>query len=204
MFKKQNVIHFISFLLFVVVIAACADDSITEKKDGSKEFTYEPLSWKIDVPVGWEVSSETERRHMAYKAATYYENSEADDSKKEIIFAAKKGDSSVNSIYAFVREYPADEAEGPDMRALLRQQYAAYSSAPYNAEQHLTDMNIGKYIFTRAMLDIYYNNQPYYIYTTYSTMIDTLNFGVTIIGDNEADRKMLTENFYKSVLTIKK
>lgn len=201
MFNRLNFFMIISFCCFVT---ACSDDDIEEHSDGSKTVNYEKLDWKYEVPAGWKVSSETERRHMAYKAETYYEDNAANNNdEKEIIMAVKKEDSSINAIYAFVRAYSKEEAEGPDMKELLRQQYKAYTNAPYSAKKSLTEERIGSHKFIKAHLDIYYNEQPYYTYTTYSTMIDTMNFGATITADNQSDRSLLTENFYKSVMTLK-
>lgn len=185
-------------------IASCGNDGLSEGENGQQEYTYDELGWTMQVPKGWEVLSKARRTQLGNAAQSFYGEggSEMKEGEKEIIFGAKKGEKDVNAVYAFIRKYSAEEAEAPDMSELLRQQEEGYNTIPYSAETSLEQLVIGDHSFDKAIMQVYYDDRPYFKYTTYSTMIDTVNFGVTIISNNEQDEQMLTENFTASVKDI--
>ncbi len=193
------------FVLFVVLIfASCSDDGISRDDAGNKIFTYEPIRWQMVLPEGWEVLSESERDKLAYKAESYYEediDAQKRGGDKQIILGVRKGEKDMNAVYAFVRSYERDE-DFPDLEELLAQQYRSYATGEYGADTSLTQETLSGIVFDKATLRVSYTGKPYFTYITYSTMLDTLNFGVSIVTNIAVDEQMLVDNFRKSVGSI--
>ena len=191
-------------VLLTILISSCNSNGISTNADGNKVYTYDPIGWQITLPHGWEVLTDAQRDKLAYAAQNYYEEDKKSKSgEKKIILGVRKTEKDMNSIYAFVRSYERDE-DFPELRDLLNQQYRAYTTDAYSADATLTEEILNGITFEKAVLKVFYNEQPYFTYTTYSTMLDTLNFGVSIISNNEADNHLLTQYFRNSVNTIKK
>ncbi|MCB0700653.1 MAG: hypothetical protein KDC11_12415 [Chitinophagaceae bacterium] len=200
-------IGFAIVLLLSVFFVSCGSDEVKTNEDGSKMFEYEPMSWQIAIPEGWQVLNEVQRKQLGYAAESFYEGDKTEDAEvqegeKRIIFGTRKADKNINAMYAFIRSFSREEA-GPDMKELLGQQAAGYNTIPYSADTSITSETIGSYEFVKATMQVYYGEQPYFNYVTYSAMNDTLNFGVSIVSNNGTDADMLTEIFRKSVNTIK-
>lgn len=156
------------------------------------------------LPEGWEVLSESERDKLAYKAEHYYEEDMAAKwrgGEKKIILGVRKGDKDMNSVYAFTRSYERNE-DFPDLGELLTQQYRSYATGQYSADTSLQQETLNGIVFDKATLKVNYSGKPYFTYITYSTMLDTLNFGVSIVTNNAADEQMLVDNFRKSAASI--
>lgn len=191
-------------LLLVLIFAACSDDGISTDDAGNKIYTYEPIGWHMVLPDGWEVLGEADRDKLAYKAEHYYEEDMAAKKRggeKKIILAARKAEKDMNAIYAFVRSYERDE-DYPDLEELLTQQYRSYATGEYSAEKSLEQENLNGIVFDKATLKVSYAGKPYFTYITYSSMLDTLNFGVSIVTNNTTDEQMLVDNFRKSAASI--
>lgn len=191
-------------LLLVLVFSSCSDDGISTDGAGNKIFTYEPIGWQMVLPDGWQVLNASERDKLAYKAEHYYEEDAAAKKRggeKKIILAVRKGEKDMNAIYAFVRSYERDE-DYPDLEELLTQQYRSYASGEYSAEKSLEQETLNGIVFDKATLKVSYAGKPYFTYITYSSMLDTLNFGVSIVTNNAADEQMLVDNFRKSAASI--
>lgn len=191
-------------LLLVLIFAACSDDGISTDDAGNKIYTYEPIGWHMVLPDGWQVLSEADRDKLAYKAEHYYEEDAAakkQGGEKKIILAVRKAEKDMNAIYAFVRSYNRDE-DFPDLEELLTQQYRSYASGEYSAEKSLEQETLNGIVFDKAKLKVSYAGKPYFTYITYSTMLDTLNFGVSIVTNNATDEQMLVDNFRKSAASI--
>lgn len=191
-------------LLLVWVFASCSDDGISKNDAGNKVFTYEPIGWQMVLPEGWEVLSEAERDKLAYKAEHYYEEDMAAKKRggeKQIILGVRKGEKDMNAVYAFIRSYERDE-DFPELEELLEQQYRSYATGEYSAEKSLVQERLSGLVFDKATLKVSYSGKPYFTYTTYSTMLDTLNFGVSIVTNNVADEQILVDNFRKSAASI--
>lgn len=156
----------------------------------------------MKVPEDWTVLSETERMKLAYKAENFYEDGNSKDkNEKEIILGIKKPGAEINALYAFTRKYKKGE-DPPDLRDLLDAQYRQYSSGDYKAYKSLTRENISGQVFDKAVLSVQHNGKPYFTYTTYSTMLSDMNFGVSITANNNEDEEMLISNFVRSVGSI--
>lgn len=187
----------------LLLLNACKEDGMGKNADGQNTFTYEPIGWTMMLPEGWTVLSATERDKLDYAAENFYE--EANNGKKKgakkIILGVKKAENDINSIYAFVRSYERDE-DYPRLRDLLRQQKRQYSTGAYQAHDTLIKEIIGGHEFEKGILTVSYAGKPYYTYTTFSTMLDTLNFGVSIVTNNAADEEMLNKHFRKSAVGI--
>lgn len=191
-----------AFLFLFLLLCACNDDGIREDDNGNTTFTYKPLGWTMQMPKDWQVLSAVERDKLDYAAQNFYEEaSKNKDGEKKIIMGVRKGESNMNACYAFVRSYARDE-DYPSLRDLLRQQKQQYSNGAYQADDTLVKEELNGLAFEKAVLTVSYNNKPYFTYTTYSTMIDTVNFGVSIVTNNETDKKMLEEKFRRSVSSI--
>ncbi len=193
-------------LLLTILTVACNNNGISTNADGEKIFTYEPLSWEITLPQGWEILTEVQRDKLAYAAQNYYEEDTQNSNEtgeKKIILGVRKAEKDMNSCYAFIRSYNRNE-DYPELRDLLNQQKRAYSTDAYSAEAVLTEETLSGIPFEKAVLTVQYREQPYFTYTTYSAMLDTLNFGVSIVTNNKEDEQMLTAHFRKSVASIKK
>lgn len=191
-------------LLLVWVFASCSDDGISTDDAGNKIFSYEPIGWQMVLPDGWEVQSEADRDKLAYKAEHYYEEDAAAKKRggeKKIILGVRKGEKDMNAIYGFIRSYERDE-DYPDLEELLMQQYRSYATGEYSAEKSLVQETLNGLVFDKATLKVSYAGKPYFTYITYSTMLDTLNFGVSIVTNNVADEQMLVDNFRKSAASI--
>lgn len=192
-----------SILLVILILASCNNDGITTNKEGNKVFTYEPLGWQMALPNNWQVLTESEREKLNYAAQNYYEeeNSNNKGGEKKIILGIKKAEKDMNACYAFIRSYQRDE-DYPNLRDLLRQQKRQYSTDNYDAQDTLVKETIGSLEFEKAVLSVYYAGKTYFTYTTYSTMIDTLNFGVSIVSNNKADEQLLNGLFKQSVASL--
>lgn len=187
-----------------MLLFSCSNDGIGTDDAGNKIFTYEPIGWQMVLPQDWEILSESERDKLAYKAESYYEEDMAAKKRggeKQIILGVRKGEKDMNAVYAFTRSYERDE-DYPELEELLAQQYRSYATGEYNADSSLVQENLSGIVFEKAMLKVSYAGKPYFTYITYSTMLDTLNFGVSIVTDNAADEQMLADNFRKSVASI--
>lgn len=197
--------HRTVFVLFVVLmVSSCSDDGMSTDDAGNKIFTYEPIGWQMILPEGWEVLSEAERDKLAYKAEHYYEEDMATKKRggeKKIILGVCKGGEDINAVYAFIRSYERDE-DFPELRELLAQQYRSYATGEYSADSSLVPENLSGIVFEKATLKVSYAGKPYFTYITYSTMLDTLNFGVSIVSNNADDEQMLVDNFRKSAGSI--
>lgn len=190
--------------LLVMILLSCSDDGISIDDAGNKVFTYEPIGWQMVLPEGWEVLSEAERDKLAYKAEHYYEEDMAAKNRggeKKIILGVRKGEKDMNAIYGFIRSYERDE-DYPELEELLEQQYRSYATGEYSAEKSLVQETLSAIAFDKATLKVSYAGKPYFTYITYSTMLDTLNFGVSIVTNNAADEQMLVEHFRKSAASI--
>lgn len=198
-------LYTVFILLMPVLLTACNNDGITTNKEGNNVFTYEPIGWQMVLPDNWQVLTESERDKVNYAAQNYYEeeNTKNKGGVKKIILGIKKEEKDMNACYAFVRTYQRDE-DYPNLRDLLHQQKRQYSTDNYDAQDTLIKETIGSLEFEKAVLTVYYAGKPYFTYTTYSTMIDTLNFGVSIVTNNAADEQLLTNNFRESVSSINK
>lgn len=191
-------------LLLVWVFASCSDDGISTNDRGHKIFTYEPIGWQMMLPEEWEVLSEAERDRLAYKAEHYYEEEGAAQKRggeKKIILGVRKGEKDMNAIYGFIRSYERDE-DYPELEELLEQQYRSYATGEYSAEKSLVQETLSGLVFDKATLKVSYAGKPYFTYITYSTMLDTLNFGVSIVANNATDQQMLVEHFRQSAASI--
>lgn len=196
--------HSVFALLLVLVFASCSDDGISTDGAGNKVYTYEPIGWLMVLPNGWEILSEADRDKLAYKAEHYYEEDMAAQRRggeKKIILGVRKGEKDMNAIYAFIRSYERDE-DFPDLEELLTQQYRSYATGEYSAEKSLEQETLNGFVFDKATLKVSYAGKSYFTYITYSTMLDTLNFGVSIVVNNNADEQMLVDNFRKSAASI--
>jgi len=196
--------HSVFALLLVLVFASCSDDGISKDGAGNKIYTYEPIGWQMVLPDGWEVLSEADRDKLAYKAEHYYEEDMAAQRRggeKQIILAVRKGEKDMNAVYAFVRCYERDE-DFPDLEELLMQQYRSYATGEYSAEKSLVQETLSGIVFDKATLKVSYAGKSYFTYITYSSMLDTLNFGVSIVTNNAANEQMLVDNFRQSVGSI--
>ena len=193
-----------AFLFLFLLVCACNDDGIREDDKGNTIFTYKPLGWTMQLPKDWQVLSAVERDKLDYAAQNFYEeaNGKNKGGEKKIIMGVRKGESNMNACYAFVRSYARDE-DYPSLRDLLRQQKQQYSNGAYYAHDTLVKDTLGGHAFEKAVLTVSYNNKPYFTYTTYSTMIDTLNFGVSIVTNNKTDEMMLNNNFRQSATGIR-
>lgn len=187
----------------VIFVSACNSNGISTNEAGQTIFTYEPLNWQMHVPNDWEILTESQRDKLAYKAQNYYEEDVANNKdEKKIILGVRKAEKDINSIYAFIRAYETGD-DPPDLKELLQQQYRQYSTDNYTAEKLLQQETIQGKTFDVATLSVNYNGKPYFKYITYSTMLGNTNFGVSIVTNNKADEDMLTNNFIKSIKTIK-
>lgn len=187
------------------MFAACDNDGIYKDSNGNATFTYEPVNWTMPLPKDWLVVSKAERDRLDYAAQNYYEEANSGKKKggeKKIIMGIRKGESTMNACYAFVRSYERDE-DYPALRDLLRQQQQQYSENGYTATGEVTKVQLGGNEYERALLSVTYNGKPYFNYITYSTMLDTLNFGVSIVTNNKTDEMMLEHNFKQSAKEIK-
>jgi len=192
------------FVILCCLLLACNNDGISTNEAGDKVFTYAPIGWQIILPEGWEVLSEAERDKLAYKAEHYYEEDMAAKKRggeKKIILGVRKGEKDMNAVYAFTRSYERDE-DFPELRELLAQQYRSYATGEYSADSSLVQEILNGIVFDKATLKVNYAGKPYFTYITYSTMLDTLNFGVSIVTNNVADEQMLVDNFRKSAASI--
>lgn len=190
-------------LLIIILAVSCNNNNVAETEDGKQVFNYEPLNWQISVPEGWQTLSSSQLKQLGNAAESFYgEGEEEKEGEKKIIFGARKAEKNINAIYAFIRTYNKGEEEAPDMNELLRQQKEGYNTIPYSAETSVVQENLSGYTFDKATMQVYYDDKPYFKYTTYSTIIDTLNFGVTINSNNAEDERILTELFNKSLSTI--
>lgn len=192
-------------LIVFTWLSSCNNNDGITNKDGNRVFTYEPIGWQMTLPDNWQVLTESERDKLNYAAQNYYEeeNTKNKGGEKKIILGIKKAEKDMNACYAYVRSYQRDE-DYPNLRDLLRQQKSQYSTNNYDAQDTLVKETIGRLEFEKAVLTVYYAGKPYFTYTTYSTMIDTLNFGVSIVTNNTADEQLLTNNFRQSVSNINK
>lgn len=192
-------------LIVFTWLSSCNNNDGITNKDDNRVFTYEPIGWQMVLPDNWQVLTESERDKLNYAAQNYYEeeNTKNKGGEKKIILGIKKAEKDMNACYAFVRSYQRDE-DYPNLRDLLRQQKSQYSTNNYDAQDTLVKEKIGSMEFEKAVLTVYYAGKPYFTYTTYSTMIDTLNFGVSIVTNNTADEQLLTNNFRQSVSNINK
>lgn len=183
-------------LLMMILLSACGNDGITEDSNGDRTFTYAPLQWTMQLPKGWQVLTEAERDRLNYAAENYYEEAGGrhKGGEKKIIMGVRKGESNMNACYIFTRSYARDE-DYPSLRDLLRQQKQQYTGGQYTLWDTLVQERMGSADWEKAVLRVSYNNKPYFTYTTYSTMIDTLNFGCSIVTNNSTDEKMLDYNF---------
>lgn len=191
-------------IIVILFLYSCAGDDITRDDKGNKVFTYEPTGWQMVLPAGWEALNKSERDKLAYKAENYYEEDIAAKKRegdKKIILAVRKGEKDMNAVYAFIRSYERDE-DFPDLEELLTQQYRSYATGEYSADSSLVQEDLSGIVFDKAILKVSYAGKPYFTYITYSTMLDTLNFGVSIVTNNAADEQMLVENFRKSAKSI--
>lgn len=191
-------------VLCVILFMSCDNNGVTRTEDGKEIFVYKPLSWQMEVPDGWQVLSKDRRVQLGNSASAFYgdEEEEQETVEKEIIFGAKKADKDINAVYGFIAKYTPGKAEPPDMNELLRRQRESYNMIPYSAETSVAQETINGHRFDIAVMQVYYDERPYFKYTTYSTMIDTVNFGITIISNNKVDESMLEDNFKKSVTTL--
>lgn len=191
-------------MIVIMAFFSCSNNGTSTDDAGNKIFTYEPTGWQMVLPNGWEVLSETDRDKLAYKAEHYYEEDVAVQRRggeKKIILGVRKGEKDMNAIYAFIRSYERDE-DYPDLEELLTQQYRSYATGEYSAEKSLERETLNGMVFDKATLKVSYAGNPYFTYITYSTMLDTLNFGVSIVTNNSADEQMLVDNFRQSVGSI--
>ncbi|MCB9047233.1 MAG: hypothetical protein H6550_13955 [Chitinophagales bacterium] len=201
--KKLILILYIPVLIFT---ASCDNNGISRNGDGEKVYTYSPIGWQMAIPENWEILSETQRDKLAYAAQNYYEEESLSNNKegeKKIILGVRKSKDDINSVYAFVRSYNREE-DHPSLHDLLTQQYRSYSADFYSADTSLTKEIIDGISFEIAVLSVQYRDKPYFTYTTYSTMLDTLNFGVSIVSNNANDEDMLINNFKSSISSLKK
>lgn len=192
------------FVILCWLLLSCNDNDTSTNEAGDKVFTYAPIGWQMILPEGWEVLSEAERDKLAYKAEHYYEEDMAAKKRggeKQIILGVRKGEKDMNAVYAFIRSYERDE-DFPDLAELLEQQYRSYATGEYSADTSLTQEVLSGIVFDKATLKVSYAGKPYFTYITYSTMLDTLNFGISIVSNNTADEQMLTDNFRKSAERI--
>lgn len=201
----MKTVYSLAIFLFVVLISSCGDNEVSTDDAGNKIFTSEEFYWQIRVPDGWEVLSKEKRDKITYASQQYYEGNDIgpkSEGEKKIIFAMKKEGDEANSMYAFTRTY-SEEIYRPSLREMLEQQYRSYASGPYDADKFLVVDTIGEYVFDRAELKLSYNGKYYLSYITYSTMIDKVNFGSSIIVNNIADKEMLTNRFKQSLESLK-
>lgn len=198
--------HTIKLIALLLVIISCNDNGISTNSDGNKVYTYEPIGWQMELPEGWEVLSASQRDKLAYAAQNYYEEETQNSSKegeKKIILGVRKAEKDMNACYAFIRSYNRDE-DYPSLRDLLKQQYRSYSADFYSADTSLSEEVLNSITFEKAVLAVQYQGKPYFTYTTYSTMLDTVNFGVSIVSNNTNDEQMMIEAFRKSTTYIKR
>jgi hypothetical protein len=191
-------------IILTLFLFSCSNNGISMDDAGNKIFTYEPIGWQMVLPQDWEVLSEAERDKLAYKAEHYYEEDMAakkHGGDKKIIMAVRKGENDMNAVYAFVRSYERDE-DFPELGELLAQQYRSYATGEYSADSSLVQENLSGIVFDKATLKVNYGGKPYFTYITYSTMLDTLNFGVSIVTNIAVDEQMLVDNFRKSAASI--
>ena len=191
--------------LFVLLVFTTACSSNIKSTAEGDYYVYEPLNWEILIPDGWDVMAEIELKQMEYKAKGYYEEDELKKQygEKNIIMGLKKPNDETTAIYAFTRSFrPGDDP--PRLKDILSQQYRSYSSGVYTSDTSLTIQEIEGIDFEKAVLNVQYNNKPYFSYITYSTQLkDTLSFGVSIILKTTEDSMMLTESFFESVKMLK-
>lgn len=182
---------------------AC-NDNIRSAKDGDY-YQYKPLEWEILIPEGWTIMTEVERAQMMYKSKGYYEEDELQKQygEKKIIMGLRKPGDEATAIYAFTRSFRSGD-DPPRLEDILNQQYQSYSSDFYSADTTLVLEQIKGMSFEKAVLNVKYNDKPYFSYITYSTQLkDTLSFGVSIVTKSSKDSLMLVENFYNSVAQLK-
>ncbi|HEY9179031.1 MAG TPA: hypothetical protein VIN07_15165 [Flavipsychrobacter sp.] len=191
-------------MILTLFFFSCSNDGVSTDDAGNKVFTYESIGWQMVLPKGWEVLSESDRDKLAYRAENYYEEDMAAKKRggeKQIILGVRKGEKDMNAVYAFTRSYERDE-DYPELEELLAQQYRSYATGEYSADSSLVQENLSGMVFEKATLKVNYAGKAYFTYITYSTMLDTLNFGVSIVVNNDADEQMLVDNFRKSVASI--
>ena len=153
------------------------------------------------IPEGWEVMTQTQLDQMTYKAKGFYQEDELEKQygEKKIVMGLRKPDDKVTAMYAFIRDYRVGD-DPPRLKDVLNQQYQSYSSDFYSADTSLSVESISGLVFEKAVLNVNYNNKPYFTYVTYSTMLgDTLNFGASLVAKTQADREMLEKNFLSSI-----
>lgn len=194
-----------AFFLFMMLLAACSNnDGISTDANGNTTFTYEPINWTMQLPKDWYILNAAERDKLDYAAENYYEEAAAGKKRsgvKKIVMGVRKGESNMNACYAYIRSYARDE-DNPGLRELLRQQKKQYDTPPYTVYDTLQHINIGGIEYEKATLTVAYNNKPHFTYITYSGMVDTLNFGVSIVTNNKTDEKMLDNYFRQSATGI--
>lgn len=200
--KKQTIV----IITLLLIVSSCNNNGISTNADGNKVYTYEPIGWQMELSQDWEILTESQRDKLAYAAQNYYEEDTRNNHKegeKKIILGVRKAEKDMNACYAFIRSYNRD-GDYPSLRDLLKQQYRSYSSDFYSADTTLTEVTMNGLTFEKAVLEVKYQSKPYFTYTTYSTMLDTLNFGVSIVSNNSSDEQKLTEAFRKSTASLKR
>lgn len=202
--------QYIRLLIIAIGIASCggSDSQITDAADGGKTFAYQPLGWQINTPQGWYILNDDELRHKTYASQQFYEHDEEKESDaNKIIFGLNKTQGQqANSLYAFVTGNVTDHKVA--LKAILNQQYAQYTEPLSGYDDYTVDSTFRKKevhnkTFYIATLKVQAPNGGYYEYTTYSTMLDTLNFGASIICTNQPDKELLEKLWWQSIATIK-
>ncbi|MEZ5018375.1 MAG: hypothetical protein R2800_15045 [Flavipsychrobacter sp.] len=201
---------FLVFILAAITIAGCSnsDSSITEGANGEMIFTYQPLNWQINTPQKWYILNDDELRHKTYASQQFYEHDKEEDSDaNKIIFGMNKEEGKqANSLYAFISGNVTDHKVA--LKAILDQQYAQYTEPlsgydDYTVDSTFRQKEINQKTFYIATLKVQAPNGGYYEYITYSTMLDTLNFGASIICTNEQDKQLLQDLWQRSIATVK-
>lgn len=206
-------------LLASLFLLSCGQKSGVRTNDnGDRVYFDESIGWEMIIPEGWEVLPADTLRKMTAAAANYYEDAPSIADKprydKKMILGLRKTDAPYNALYAFTRVYGvADDAKQPDMQNMLDAQYASYdpnrTDSAYHTDTSLRTMmingrefEVAKLIATKKATD---QQQGYTVhYITYSTMIDSVNFGVSMITYTENASKTLIQHFEPSIRTLKK
>ncbi len=202
----------ISTIVAITLLASCgsSDSNIQENEDGTRSFHYTPLGWSIELPDNWHVVSEEALKHKTYASKQFYEQGEGNNEGNKIIFGIKKQeDQNVNVLYAYISANVDDHKAA--LKGILNQQYAQYTAPLSGYDEYTTDSSFrlieiaGKQFYrseVRVTAPPKYGG-GYFEYTTYATMIDTLNFGASITSTNETDKALLTQLWETSIKTLK-
>lgn len=188
--------------LSVSFILGCNSSSTKEEKPTPETFTSKEIGWKVEIPTGYKLTSQTkmdadDEKGKEAIGKVYQGELKVDSLKHLISFMKNQFNSFDSTIESYEESKPGEYAENNVLIHKLI--FDTYHKQGIKIDTSSTTINLKGHSFNAFYIKIFGPNGEVALnQIMYSKMIKGYDFGVNINYNNEEDKKVLVNAFMSS------